>query len=58
MGGVVLLGVGAAVWLVGYWLPTRFDITAGRSQPGELVSRWLGMALMVAGVVVWIAELT
>jgi hypothetical protein len=51
VGGGGLIFVGAAMRLVGFYLPRKFEITVGRNQVGEIISLVLGPILIVAGVV-------
>ena len=50
-GGLLLVAVGAGVFLIGFHLPRRFEITVGRNRPGEVISLVVASVLVVAGLV-------
>lgn len=58
--GLVLIAVGAALWLVVYFVPSRMnwsDAIGGRNRVGETLARVLGPALVAIGVVAVVADL-
>jgi hypothetical protein len=57
--GISLVGIGAAIWLVAYYLPARVIdwstkpqlVRSMRNRVGETIARVLGPVLVVGGLV-------